>query len=159
MKCKKKSDNMSMFFEYMTSEGKFEVCVRYLSEEEVEMMMESSKKVTWKRHQRVDQLDERKFRHKFLNEAICGLRGAKIKHIPYLIEPTMRIELTGKEKWEDEVNLTADLKTTIIENINAEFNTFVFAAAREIGAYVEKTRIEEEQNLKPGSGTEKATKS
>jgi len=148
-------DDLTMLFEYRTSSGKCEVEVRYITEEEVNIIRESSKKPTWKQHQRVDQLDDFKFQQKLLNKAFVGLKGAKRKHLRHMIEPSVKIQLASKETWEDNLTLTSDLKADIVENVNADFAQFLVAASRETEAYVNDEKNEEIENLLPGSGTDK----
>lgn len=149
------NENLTMLFEYRTPKGKFEVEVGYITEEEVNRIRESSKKPTWRQHQRVDQLDEFKFQQKLLDKALISLKGARRKHLRHMIEPSVTIQLGSKESWEDNLVLTPDLKADIVENVNADFATFLIAASREAEAYVFDEKKEEMENLLPGSGTDK----
>lgn len=148
-------EDLTMLFEYRTPSGKFEVEVCYITEEEVNRIRESSKKPTWRQHQRVDQLDEFKFQQKLLSKAFVGLKGAKRKNLRHMIEPSVKIELNAKETWEDNLNFTPELKADIVENVNADFAQFLVAASRETEAFVSDEKKEEIENLLPGSGTGK----
>jgi hypothetical protein len=152
---KNKNQDMTIYHEYKTKHGTFEVLVKYITEDELDEITEGSKKIVWRQHQKLDQIDDKRFRKAFLKKAFLELRGAKRIHLRYMIEPTVKIKLTGKETWEDSLELTDELKKDIIENINAPFNTFLFSAAREIDWFVEKLEMEETQNLSNGSDTGK----
>jgi hypothetical protein len=90
-----------------------------------------------------------------LNKAFAGLIGAKRKHLRHMIEPSVKIQLSAKETFEDDLIFSAALKADIVENVNADFAQFLVAASRETEAYVDDEKKEEIENLSPGSSTDK----
>lgn len=158
MKVKHVNDELCATMEFVVGKGRYDVTLAYLSEEELDGLTEMCQKITYKDHQPVKAIDNRKFKEKLVGRTLKNIRRAKYENVYDFIEPNVVLDY-GTADTSQEMKFNDDLLEIIVHHINADFYEFVSAGCRKFNLFQLAVKAQEEENLKRGSGTAKASAS
>jgi hypothetical protein len=160
LKKRNKQEEFSTNFTYEIEDiqEEIEVTIRYIPRRTINQIAKESKKFTFDRGSRIEDIDAFKMNEKMVREALVDIKGLTWRKLRYLIEPDQEIILDTGEKWTDPVAFEGDIKDMVIQHITGDFWQFVFSAATSVHAHQKAQEAREMENLSSGSGTKNRSK-
>lgn len=108
----------------------FEVKLKFLSRELLQKLRKQSTKITFKKHNPVEELDDEAFLDLYVKETVIGWTGLKLKYL----EKLAPIDLGGVENKEIELPFSEEEAIMLMRN-STDFDNFVSEKVQDLGNF------------------------